>query len=173
MNHRPAVDQATENLDFKNKKYQIQLDTTEGQILLDLFPQVAPEHCTSMIGLARIGFYDGLIFHRVIEGFMIQGGCPLGNGTGNPGYKVKAEFNATTHEAGVLSAARSSDPNSAGSQFFICLEKCPHLDRQYSAFGKATADSLAVVKKIGKVQTNPSDRPLKDVKINKATVIEI
>jgi peptidyl-prolyl cis-trans isomerase B (cyclophilin B) len=173
MNHRPAVDKATEDLDFKNKKYQIQLSTTEGDILLDLLPEIAPEHCRSMIGLVKTGFYDGLIFHRVIDGFMIQGGCPLGNGTGNPGYKLKAEFNATPHEAGVLSAARSSDPNSAGSQFFICLERCPHLDRQYSAFGRATKESLPVVKSIGKVKTGSGDRPIKDVKIHKATVIEI
>jgi cyclophilin family peptidyl-prolyl cis-trans isomerase len=173
MNQRPAVDQATQHLDFKNKKYQIQLNTTEGDITLDLFPDIAPEHCRSMIGLAKIGFYDGLIFHRVIDGFMIQGGCPLGNGTGNPGYKIKAEFNSTPHEPGVLSAARSSDPNSAGSQFFICLERCPHLDRQYSAFGRATKESMPVVNTIGKVKTNSGDKPLKDVKINKATVIEI
>ncbi len=173
MNHRPAVDKATENLDFQNKRYQIQLNTSEGDIVLDLMPEVAPEHCRSMIGLAKIGFYDGLIFHRVIKGFMIQGGCPQGTGTGNPGYKVPAEFNSTPHEPGVLSAARSSDPNSAGSQFFICLEKVPHLDRQYSAFGRATADSMSVVKAIGQVKTSSGDRPLKDVKILKATVVEV
>jgi peptidyl-prolyl cis-trans isomerase B (cyclophilin B) len=172
MSQRTAVDKATENLDFKNTKYQIQLDTSEGGILLDLFPDVAPEHCRNFIGLTKIGFYDGLIFHRVIDGFMIQSGCPLGNGTGNPGYKIKAEFNNTPHEPGVLSAARSSDPNSAGSQFFICLEKAPHLDRQYSAFGKATPESMSVVRAIGKAKTNASDRPLQDVTIKKATVLE-
>lgn len=172
MNHRAAVDKATENLDFKNKKYQILLSTSAGDITLDLFPEIAPEHCRNIIGLTKIGFYDGLIFHRVIEGFMIQGGCPQGNGMGNPGYKIKAEFNSTPHEAGVLSAARSSDPNSAGSQFFICLEKCPHLDRQYSAYGKATPESMSVVKAIGKTKTNANDRPLKDITINKASVLE-
>jgi peptidyl-prolyl cis-trans isomerase B (cyclophilin B) len=173
MNYRNDVDKATENLDFTSKKYQIKLETSAGEIVLDLKPEVAPEHCRSMIGLCRIGFYDGLIFHRVIDGFMIQGGCPQGTGTGNPGYQVNAEFNATPHEPGVLSAARSSNPNSAGSQFFICLEKCPHLDRQYSAFGKATPESMDVVRKIGSTPTGAQDRPLTDVVIKKATVIEL
>jgi len=173
MNYQSEVDKATENVDFSGKKYQIKLDTTAGEIVLDLLPDVAPEHCRNMIGLSRIGFYDGLIFHRVIDGFMIQGGCPQGTGTGNPGYRIKAEFNKTPHDPGVLSAARSSDPNSAGSQFFICLEKCPHLDGQYSAFGKATPDSLPVVQAIGKSKTGAQDRPLTDVIINKATVVEL
>jgi peptidyl-prolyl cis-trans isomerase B (cyclophilin B) len=125
-----------------------------------------------MLALAKIGFYDGLIFHRVISGFMIQGGCPEGTGREGPGYTIKAEFNGTKHEPGVLSMARTNDPNSAGSQFFICLEKVPHLDRQYTAFGKtADAESLAVVKKIGAVETDSDDRPVKPVTINKATVI--
>ncbi len=173
MNYRADVDKAISDLDFENKTYQIQLQTSEGDIHLDLFPEVAPEHCRSMIGLVRIGFYDGLIFHRIIDGFMIQGGCPQGTGTGSPGYRVKAEFNNTPHEPGVLSAARSSDPNSAGSQFFICLEKAPHLDGQYSAFGKATDESMSVVRKIGKVQTGAQDRPVKDVTIEKAVVVEV
>ena len=99
-----------------------------------------------MLGLAKIGYYDGGAFHRIIKDFMIQGGCPEGTGTGGPGYKIAAEFNATPHEPGVLSMARTGDPNSAGSQFFICLARVPHLDRQYTAFGRtADADSLAVV----------------------------
>ena len=123
--------------------------------------------------LAKIGYYDGLIFHRIISGFMIQGGCPEGTGTGGPGYTINAEFNATKHEPGVLSMARTNDPNSAGSQFFICLETVPHLDRQYTAFGRtADADSLAVVKKIGAVATDGRDKPTTPVKINKATVVE-
>ena len=121
MSHREKVDEATNDLDFDNKKYQIQLDTNKGMIKLDLDATVAPNHCRNMIGLARIGFYDGLIFHRVIDGFMIQGGCPEGTGTGGPGYNVDAEFNKMPHEAGVLSMARSQNPNSAGSQFFVCL----------------------------------------------------
>jgi peptidyl-prolyl cis-trans isomerase B (cyclophilin B) len=124
-----------------------------------------------MLSLAKIGYYDGLIFHRVISGFMIQGGCPEGTGTGGPGYTIKAEFNATQHVPGVLSMARTNDPDSAGSQFFICLEKVSHLDRQYTAFGKTADDaSLQVVKKIGAVPTARGDRPTPDVKINKATV---
>ena len=126
-----------------------------------------------MLGLAKLGFYDGGIFHRVISGFMIQGGCPEGTGTGGPGFTIPAEFNATKHERGVLSMARTSDPDSAGSQFFICLENVPHLDRQYTAFGKtADAASLAVVKAIGAVQTAAQDRPATPVKINKVSVVE-
>jgi len=102
---------------------------------------------------------------------MIQGGCPQGTGTGGPGYQIKAEFNATPHEPGVLSMARTNDPNSAGSQFFICLERVPHLDRQYTAFGRtADAESLAVVKAIGDVRTAAGDRPVEPVTITKVTV---
>ena len=173
MNRQAEVNSATEDLDFENKQYQVRLETTAGNIDLVLMPEVAPGHCRNMIGLVRIGFYDGLIFHRVIDGFMIQGGCPQGTGTGGPGYKVKAEFNKVPHEAGVLSAARSQDPNSAGSQFFICLAKHPHLDGQYTAFGRATDESLPVVREIGSVQTRTGDRPVTDVKINKATVVEV
>ena len=173
MSQKSKVDAAVANVDFQKNKYKVQLETNQGTITLDLLPDVAPNHCLNMIGLVRSGFYDGLIFHRVISGFMIQGGCPTGSGTGGPGYNVNAEFNATPHVAGVLSMARSSNPNSAGSQFFICLDKHPHLDRQYTAFGK-TADvgSLEVVRKIGATACNPQDRPLQEMKIVKATVIE-
>jgi peptidyl-prolyl cis-trans isomerase B (cyclophilin B) len=126
-----------------------------------------------MLGLAKIGFYDGVTFHRIIQGFMIQGGCPQGTGTGGPGYNIRAEFNATPHEPGTLSMARTNDPHTAGSQFFICLERVPHLDRQYTAFGKtADAESLAVVKKIGAAPPGANDKPKTPVTINKATVIE-
>ena len=140
---------------------------------MDLRPDLAPGHCKNIIGLSRIGFYDGLIFHRVISGFMIQGGCPKGTGTGSPGYNVDAEFNDMPHKPGVLSMARSDDPNSAGSQFFVCLEDCDFLNGNYTAFG-ATADdaSLEVVKAIGGVKTT-ADKPNEDVVINKATVVEI
>ena len=169
---KAEVEAAQKDIDFAKHKYQIELDTTLGKITLDLLPEVAPGHCKNMLGLAKIGFYDGGGFHRIIEGFMIQGGCPEGTGTGGPGYTIPAEFNATRHTPGVLSMARTSDPNSAGSQFFICLEAVPHLDRQYTAFGKtADAESLAVVKKIGAVQTGAQDRPVKPVKINAAKVI--
>lgn len=173
MSYRTKVDEATTNLDFKNNEYVVQLETTNGVIRLKLNPDLAPEHCRNMIGLARVGFYDNVIFHRIIEGFMIQGGCPEGKGTGGPGYRIKAEFNATPHKPGVLSMARSSDPNSAGSQFFICVANAPHLDRQYTAFGVTADDeSLKNVLAIGKVRTGAGDRPLKPVVINKATVIE-
>lgn len=172
MNYKTEVDKATENLDFQNKTYTIKLETDMGDIELELYPNIAPEHCRNIIGLTKIGYYDGLIFHRVIDGFMIQGGCPQGTGMGNPGYRIAAEFNKTPHEPGILSAARSSDPNSAGSQFFICLEKCTHLDGQYTAYGKATDASMSVVRSIGKTKTGANDRPLTDIKITKASVIE-
>jgi peptidyl-prolyl cis-trans isomerase B (cyclophilin B) len=168
---KAEVDAESQKIDFAKNKYQVVLDTSEGKITLDMLPDVAPGHCKNLLSLAKLGFYDGGMFHRVISGFMIQGGCPEGTGTGGPGYTIKAEFNATKHTPGVLSMARTSDPNSAGSQFFICLESVPHLDRQYTAFGKtADADSLAVVKKIGAVKTGGQDRPVNPVTINKATV---
>ncbi len=174
MNMRKSVDEATKDLDFKNKKYQLRIETNLGTILLDLLPNRAPEHCRNMIGLARSGFYDGLIFHRIIDGFMIQGGCPKGSGTGGPGYQITAEFNDLPHDAGILSMARSSDPNSAGSQFFICLGRHAYLDRQYTAFGK-TADeaSMQVVREIGKLKTDRNDRPLQPATMTKVTVVEV
>jgi peptidyl-prolyl cis-trans isomerase B (cyclophilin B) len=172
-NRKSEVEAAQKEIDLDKKKYQVVLDTTEGKITLDLLPDLAPGHVKNLLALTKIGYYDGLTFHRVIGGFMIQGGCPEGTGTGGPGYTIPAEFNATSHEAGVVSMARTSDPNSGGSQFFICLGKHTHLDRQYTAFGRtADADSLSVVQKIGKVPTDRNDRPNKPVKINKATVVE-
>jgi peptidyl-prolyl cis-trans isomerase B (cyclophilin B) len=173
MSRKSEVEAAIADVDFENKKYQVQLTTSVGDIHLDLLPEVAPEHCKNLIGLARIGFYDGLIFHRVISGFMIQGGCPEGTGTGGPGYNVDAEFNETPHVAGVLSMARSTNPNSAGSQFFICLGEQAYLDGQYTAFGKATDDSMETVEAIGNLPTGAGDRPREDVTINKATVVEV
>ena len=173
-NRKAEVEKAQADLDFTKHKYQLELDTTMGKITLDMFSKVAPGHCKNLLGLAKIGYYDGLIFHRVIKGFMIQGGCPEGTGTGGPGYTIPAEFNATTHEAGTLSMARTNDPNSAGSQFFICLERTTHLDRQYTAFGKtADAASLAVVKAIGVVPTAAQDRPKQPVTIKTAKVVEL
>jgi peptidyl-prolyl cis-trans isomerase B (cyclophilin B) len=172
-NRQAEVTAAQADLDFNKKTYQLELDTTEGKILLDFWPEIAPGHVKNMLGLAKIGFYNGVGFHRIIKDFMIQGGCPLGTGTGDAGYKIKAEFNKQPHVEGVLSMARASDPNSAGTQFFICLATNSFLDNQYTAFGKtADAASLAVVKKIGSVATNANDKPLKPVTINKATVIE-
>ena len=149
------------------------MDTDAGQIELELFESDAPNTVANFVKLAKDGFYDGLAFHRVIPGFMAQGGCPNSRegargmaGTGGPGYTIPAEFNATPHEPGVLSMARTNDPNSAGSQFFICLEKVPHLDNQYTAFGR-TADeaSLNVVKAIGNVATDGRDSPREPVGI--------
>ena len=170
-NRRAELDAALADVDFDNNTYQIELNTSLGRISLDLLPDVAPGHCRNLIGLVKIGFYNGLTFHRVIRGFMIQGGCPLGTGTGDAGYKIDAEFNETSHEPGVLSMARANDPNSAGSQFFICLEHTPHLDGQYTAFGRTSdADSLGTVHKIGAVSTGANDRPTQDVTIDTATV---
>ena len=120
-------------------------------------------------------FYDGIIFHRVIEGFMIQGGCPKGNGMGGPGYSIKGEFssngfkNDLKHDAGVLSMARTMIPDSAGSQFFIMHKRSPHLDGQYAAFGKVT-EGMDVVNKIASTKTGPMDRPIAEVKLKKVTV---
>lgn len=161
------------DIDFETKEYRIRMETSMGPIDLELYPDVAPEHCKNLIALSKLGYYDGLSFHRVVKNFVIQGGCPLGNGTGGPGYTIDAEFNSRPHEPGVLSMARTSDPNSAGSQFFLCLEKVPNLDNQYTVFGKtANEDSLAVVKKIGEVPTGPHDRPVSEVLIKKVEVIE-
>lgn len=171
-NRKAEVDAELKNIDFSKNTYQIELDTSMGKILLDLLADVAPGHCQNMIALSKIGFYDGLIFHRIIKDFMIQGGCPEGSGMGGPGYTIPAEFNKTPHRQGVLSMARSQNPNSAGSQFFICTGNPGFLDGQYTAFGK-TADqaSLDVVLKIGVVPTAPGDRPLTDVKIKTAKVL--
>ena len=172
-NRRAEVDAALEDVDFEKNDYVVEFETTAGTMKLELYPDVAPGHCRNIIGLTKIGFYDGIIFHRVIKGFVIQVGCPKGNGTGGPGYTIKAEFNDRLHEAGVLSMARTSDPNSAGSQFFICMGRVPHLDRQYSVFGKTADDeSLKVALSIGDAQTGPGDRPVKEVKITSARVIE-
>ena len=171
-NRRTEVDAALKDVDFSKNTYQVEFETTMGKMVLDVYPDVAPEHSKNLIGLTKIGFYNGIIFHRVIAGFVIQVGCPQGTGTGGPGYTIKQEFNAQLHEAGVLSMARTNDPNSAGSQFFVCLGRVPHLDRQYTVFGK-TADqaSLDVVLKIGGVATDSRDRPKQDVKITSSRVI--
>jgi len=158
-NRKAERDEALKDVDFSKNTYQVEFETTMGKILLDVYPDVAPEHSRNLIGLTKIGYYNGIIFHRVISGFVIQVGCPLGTGTGGPGYTIKQEFNAKLHEAGILSMARTNDPNSAGSQFFVCLDRVPHLDKQYTVFGK-TADkaSLDVVLKIGSVPTGHGDR---------------
>ncbi len=142
---------------------------------LELYPEVAPISVNNFISLVKKGFYNGLIFHRVINGFMIQGGCPDGNGMGGPGYCIKGEFaqngvpNSLKHTAGVLSMARAMDPNSAGSQFFIMHKNAPHLDGAYAAFGKIT-EGMDVVNKIAEVDTDYNDRPMEEQKIKSMTV---
>lgn len=144
-------------------------------IKAELYPEIAPNTVNNFISLINQGFYDGLIFHRVIKGFMIQGGDPEGTGMGGPGYGIKGEFasngfkNDLVHEAGVLSMARSMMPNSAGSQFFIMHKDSPHLDGDYAAFGKVT-EGMDVVDKIAESKTDRSDRPVDEVKIKKVTV---
>ncbi len=171
-NVKAKIEEVQKTIDFSKNNYIVELDTTKGPIRLTFLPEVAPGHVKNFIALAKSGFYDNLIFHRVIAGFMIQGGCPQGTGTGDGGYKIKAEFNSTPHVAGVLSMARSSEPDSAGTQFFICLGAHTHLDRNYTAFGKtADEESLKTVKAIGAVKTK-SDRPDENVVIKKATVKE-
>lgn len=173
MTTKEQVEVTKGQIDFEKFKYEVELQTTKGNIKLEFFPDVAPGHCKNLIALAKNGFYDNLIFHRVIKGFMIQGGCPDGTGMGGPGYTIDQEFNNRPHDPGVLSMARTQDPNSAGSQFFLCLEKVSYLDGQYTVFGK-TADqqSLDVVTAIGDVATGAQDRPLEDVVMKKVTVME-
>ena len=127
------------------------ISTSHGEMTVELWNDVAPKHVENFLKLGREGFYDNLKFHRILPGFMIQGGCPQGDGTGGPGWSVDAEFNDREHQPGTLSMARSSDPNSAGSQFFICLtrEKCQHLDGEYTAFGQVV-EGMDVVDALAK-----------------------
>ena len=136
----------------------------------ELYPDIAPNTVKNFISLIKKGFYDGLIFHRVINGFMIQGGCPDGTGMGGPGYTIKDEFSSKLlHDGpGVLSMTNAG-PNTGGSQFFITLRDCPWLDGKHAVFGKVTK-GMEVVYRIGKVATDANDKPLKDVVINKITI---
>ena len=144
-------------------------------IKAELYPEIAPNTVHNFISLVKHGFYDGLIFHRVINGFMIQGVCPNGNGMCGPGYQIKGEFsqngfpNQLKHEPGVLSMARAMHPNSAGSQFFIMHKAAPHLDGSYAAFGKVI-DGMDAVNAIAEVDTDYNDRPLDEQKIQSMTV---
>ena len=146
-----------------------------GVMKAELYPEIAPATVKNFVDLAAKGFYNGLIFHRVIPGFMIQGGDPEGTGMGGPGYTIKGEFSANgfrndlKHTRGVLSMARAFDPNSAGSQFFIMHENSPHLDGQYAAFGKVI-EGIEVVDKIASVKTDYNDRPYEDQVIEFMTV---
>lgn len=144
-------------------------------IRAELYPETAPNSVSNFISLIKKGFYDGLTFHRVIEGFMIQGGCPNGTGTGGPGYTIPGEFaqngfkNDLRHTPGVLSMARAMHPDSAGSQFFIMHKAAPHLDGAYAAFGKVI-EGMDVVNKIAETATDYQDRPLEKQKIASMTV---
>lgn len=146
-----------------------------GVMKAELYPEIAPNTVNNFIKLASSGFYNGIIFHRVIEGFMIQGGDPTGTGMGGPGYSIKGEFsangfkNALKHSRGVLSMARSSRPDTAGSQFFIMHENAPHLDGQYAAFGKLT-EGYDVLDNIATTATDYSDRPLEEQRIKNVAV---
>jgi peptidyl-prolyl cis-trans isomerase B (cyclophilin B) len=153
----------------------IKIEMENGDVIkAELYPEVAPNTVNNFLSLVRKGFYNGLIFHRVIEGFMLQGGCPEGSGMGGPGYHIKGEFSANgfqndlAHTEGVLSMARAMDPDSAGSQFFIMHKAAPHLDGQYAAFGQVI-EGMDIVNKIAGVRTDFSDKPMKKQMIQSIT----
>ena len=159
-----------------NKNPIVTITVENGDVIkAELYPEIAPISVNNFISLINKNFYDGLIFHRVIRGFMIQGGCPNGTGMGGPGYSIKGEFamngvaNDLKHTEGVLSMARAMNPNSAGSQFFIMHKTSPHLDGSYAAFGKVT-EGMDVVNKIAETRTDFSDRPLEKQVIKSMTV---
>jgi cyclophilin family peptidyl-prolyl cis-trans isomerase len=133
-NTKPTGDELT-TLAAEAAGVRARISTEKGDIVFTFYPEDAPQHSAAFIKLARAGYYDGLTFHRVEPGFVIQGGCPDGNGTGGPGYQLDAEFNENKHIQGTVAMARSSNPNSAGSQFYICLDDAPFLNRQYTVFG--------------------------------------
>ncbi len=149
--------------------------TSGNTINIELFPEVAPNTVNNFISLVQTGFYDGIVFHRVIKGFMLQGGDPNGTGTGGPGYGIKGEFsgngfvNDLKHERGVISMARSQHPDSAGSQFFLMHQNAPHLNKQYAGFGKMI-DGFEELDRIANLQTNSQDRPAEEQKIVSMTV---
>ena len=150
------------------------VETSEGTMVFGFFPDKAPGHVDNFVKLAEKGFYDGTKFHRVIEGFMIQGGCPEGTGRGGPGYTIDAEFNDVHHDKGVLSMARSQDPNSAGSQFFVCHGDAGFLDRQYTAFGRLiegedTLDRIATAP-VKSGAGGENSQPLEPVTVTKVTI---
>lgn len=148
------------------------LHTEAGDIALEFFPEKAPNHVENFLALAEKGFYDGTVFHRVIPGFMIQGGCPDGTGRGGPGHHVNAEFNDTPHVRGVLSMARAQDPNSAGSQFFICHGDAGFLDGQYTAFGRMTGgdDALDAIANAPCRPGGEGSSPVEPVRVTGVTV---
>ena len=161
---------------MKEKKPQVTIEMEGGGLIkVELDPSSAPNTVANFLSLAGEGFYNGLGFHRIIPGFMIQGGCPLGSGTGGPGYSIKGEFstnghkNKISHKKGVVSMARSQHPDSAGSQFFITVGNASHLNGQYAAFGKII-EGMDVVDRIAAADTDPRDKPLEPQKIKAITV---
>ncbi len=163
---------------MSEKKDTVILEVNNGKkVEIELYPEIAPETVKNFEKLVKDGFYDGLIFHRVIPGFMVQGGDPNGTGTGGPGYTIKGEFsnngfkNDLKHERGVISMARAMDPNSAGSQFFIMTDDAPHLDGDYAAFGKVIS-GMDEIDKIVNAPRNRMDKPLEDQRIEKAYMLE-
>lgn len=173
-NHKLKEDRQEEKMSEKNPIVTITMDNGD-VIKAELYPEIAPNTVNNFISLINQGYYDGLIFHRVIKGFMIQGGCPDGTGMGGPGYDIKGEFsmngfdNPLKHTVGVLSMARAMHPDSAGSQFFIMHKDSPHLDGQYAAFGKVV-EGMENVNKIAECTTDYGDRPLEVQKMKSVTV---
>ena len=176
---------AEEQKPMNSAKEVAVIKTSEGEMVAEFWPEVAPNTVENFKKLARSGFYDGTAFHRIVKGFMIQGGDPLTKdpakesryGTGDPGYKIKAEFNDRSHERGVLSMARSSDPDSAGSQFFICLANVSRLDHQYTTFGKIIKGD-DVLGKIGDTEVTTSDsgersKPTKRVTVESIKIVPV
>lgn len=155
--------------DGQEIEYLLTFSTDAGDFQVELWPDVAPNHCRSFIALSKAGFYDGLIFHRVIPGFVIQGGCPTGTGTGGPGYCVKEEFNTKPHERGVLSMARAQPEDSAGSQFFVCVDAARFLDNKYTGYGKVVK-GMETVDKIVRAERDARDRPLEPFTIKSVKV---
>lgn len=155
----------------------VTIETNRGVIKVELYPEIAPNTVNNFVSLVRKGFYDGTIFHRVIPGFMIQGGDPEGTGMGGPGYHIKGEFaangveNPIKHVRGVISMARAQDPDSAGSQFFIMHADAPYLDGQYAAFGKVVS-GMEVVDQIADAVTDYSDRPYDDIVMKRVSIQE-
>lgn len=163
---------------MSENKPMVAIEMENGKVIkLELYPEIAPISVENFITLVNDHFYDGLIFHRVIPGFMIQGGCPKGNGTGGPGHTIKGEFaangveNNLKHKRGVLSMARAMAPDSAGSQFFIMVDDAPHLDGQYAAFG-AVVDGMDAVDEIVAAERDFSDKPLEDQRMKCVYMIE-
>lgn len=169
----PPLDNNTQQVEQAAKKNRLaEFETSQGSFKVELFEDKAPVTTKNFITLVEKGFYNGLIFHRVIDGFMIQGGDPKGNGSGGPGYTIRDEFNSSLRHsaAGILSMANAG-PNTGGSQFFITLAATPWLDNKHAVFGKVV-EGLDVVQAIGKVKTGAQDKPVTDVVIKKITIIE-